>query len=145
MPLVRVPFSRYSVHVRVPLFKLSLHHRAFLLINAWKGGCIIRSELLYTLSKALINHDLEKPLMTNPDLIKIITQNFSGLSSSLSTALQSRAVVPVLMATYQYLLAMTSNWSSANMIQAQRDYFGAHRYEKINDPSGTTYHTNWNS
>ncbi len=113
------------------------------LLNAWKGGCIIRSELLYVLSGALAKHDFSNPILSNSAIVSEIEANQASLLNVLETALKSNAAVPVFSATLQYLLATVNEWSSANMIQAQRDYFGAHRYQSVNDPSGPSHHTIW--
>lgn len=57
--------------------------------------------------------------------------------------INSGSPVPVMSAAASYLLAYISGQSSANMIQAQRDYFGAHTYERTDKPRGEFFHTQW--
>ncbi len=65
------------------------------------------------------------------------------LISVLSRALQDGFPLPVLSAAVNYFLSYTSGQTSANMIQAQRDYFGAHTYERTDKPRGEFFHTRW--
>ena len=51
---------------------------------------------------------------------------------------------PALSEAIQFLNGITTAYASANVIQAQRDYFGAHTYQRLDDPSGKSHHTNWN-
>ena len=56
-----------------------------------------------------------------------------------------KVAVPCLASAAHYLLAYTQEQSNANIIQAQRDFFGAHKYKRKDDPNNKMYHTIWNS
>ncbi|HAP63017.1 MAG TPA: phosphogluconate dehydrogenase (NADP(+)-dependent, decarboxylating), partial [Cytophagales bacterium] len=60
-----------------------------------------------------------------------------------NAASQARCALPNHQAALQFLLSYTLGQGSANLIQAQRDYFGAHTYQKVNDPTEAHYHTDW--
>lgn len=109
--------------------------------RVWKGGCIIRSALL---------NDIFDAFSDKPDLSSLLLdRNISGkiiryspkLREVISVATEMQIPVPGMMASLAYLDAFSSEWLPANLVQAQRDYFGAHTYERI-DKSGT-FHTDW--
>jgi 6-phosphogluconate dehydrogenase len=109
--------------------------------RVWKGGCIIRSELLNDIFDAFSgNPDLKNLLLDGNISHKIITYN-SHLREVIGVASHMGIPVPAMMASLAYLDAFSSVWLPANLIQAQRDFFGAHTYERI-DKTGT-FHTDW--
>ena len=133
------------------------HHQGYQLINAasaeynwnvniadlsriWTNGCIIRSTLMEDIAKS---QQLDKPLLMNVDISKSIIDDMQVLGSVVSNAAMSGATVPCLSTAYNYLLAYTESQSLANIIQAQRDYFGAHTYERKDTPRGQKHHTQW--
>lgn len=61
----------------------------------------------------------------------------------LAAAINHAIPVPAMSAALAYFDGYTSEWLPANLLQAQRDYFGAHLYEKIGKPRGQFFHTNW--
>jgi len=112
-------------------------------LDAWKGGCIIRSALLYMLSEACNEARSETSLLGIPAIRQCVEMYWDDLREIVGLASEKQIFAPVFTAAYQYLLSSTQAESTANLIQAQRDYFGAHRYKKRGDASGETYHTNW--
>ncbi len=107
----------------------------------WRGGCIIRAALLDDIRAAFHSkHDLAN-LLLDPNLSKKIKENQEYLRQIVCSASSMGIPIPGLMASLGYLDAFTSSWLPANLIQAQRDYFGAHTYERI-DAKGT-FHTEW--
>ena len=107
----------------------------------WTNGCIIRSSLMEDLVLILKQSD---NILLNIDIIKKVKYLRPSLNIVVSQALLNQIVIPTLSEAANYLNGYTKAKSSANIIQAQRDYFGAHSYQKVNDPSGKFYHTNWN-
>lgn len=81
--------------------------------------------------------------LTNPELIKYISQYRASTKKVLSQCIINDLTTPALSEAVQFFNGMTTKYSSANVIQAQRDYFGAHSYQKIDDDSEKKYHTNW--
>ena len=108
----------------------------------WTNGCIIRSAFMERLVDLLEREEL-KHLLLHPDMITEVKSGSEVLSSILSEALESGVPVPLMSAAMNYFLSFTSNPSSANFIQAQRDYFGAHTYERTDKPRGEFFHSNW--
>ncbi len=107
----------------------------------WRGGCIIRAALLDDIRAAFHSkHDLAN-LLLDPNLSKKIKENQEYLRQVVCTASSMGIPIPGLMASLAYIDAFRSSWLPANLIQAQRDYFGAHTYERI-DAKGT-FHTEW--
>ncbi len=107
----------------------------------WRGGCIIRSALLEDIREAFkSNADLPN-LLLDAGFSKKITTNPSGFREAVSQATKLGVPIPTLSISLSYLEALSSAWSPANLIQAQRDYFGSHTYQRI-DMSGT-FHTDW--
>jgi 6-phosphogluconate dehydrogenase len=107
----------------------------------WRGGCIIRAALLEDICEAFrARRDLPN-LLLDPGLSQKLIQHQEDLRHVVCQAAVSGVPVPGLMASLGYLDAYRSVWLPANLIQAQRDYFGAHTYERI-DARGT-FHTEW--
>ncbi len=112
------------------------------LARIWTNGCIIRSELMNTLSTLLKE---QKCILQHPLFVKEVTAHASSLNRIVADATVNSIAVPCLASAAHYLLAYTQEQSSANIIQAQRDFFGAHTYERKDDTSGKKYHTNWSA
>jgi len=111
--------------------------------RTWKGGCIIRAKVLDPIKNAF---------KANPDLANLLVADpFSGLANELQDALRAivaEAVkhgIPVLglAASLGYIDSYREERLPANLLQGLRDYFGAHRYERIDRPRGVTFHTEW--
>jgi 6-phosphogluconate dehydrogenase len=103
------------------------------LARIWTNGCIIRSKLMENLSDMSIEN-LNKAKLAN---------SLQSLRNISVCGIQSGVSIPCLLAATDYLNAHLYNFSTANIIQAQRDFFGAHTYERIDDNSGKKYHTIW--
>lgn len=108
----------------------------------WTNGCIIRSAFMEDLIE-IFKEDPSKNLLLNHEIASRVSEGRPVLLQVLGEALQAGAPMPLLSAAVNYLLAFTSAQSSANMIQAQRDFFGAHTYERTDKPRGEFFHTNW--
>jgi 6-phosphogluconate dehydrogenase len=107
----------------------------------WRGGCIIRAALLEDICAAFqARRDLPNLLLA-PNLSRKIVEHQECLRQVVSQAAELGVPAPGLMVSLGYLDAYRSAWLPANLIQAQRDYFGAHTYERI-DAKGT-FHTEW--
>ena len=107
----------------------------------WRGGCIIRAGLLDEICAAF--HVLPElaNLLLDPNLAHKIMEHEEDLRQVVCRAAESGLPAPGLMVSLGYLDAYRSTWLPANLIQAQRDYFGAHTYERI-DTTGV-FHTQW--
>ncbi len=127
--LMRVAASEYN-------WKLNFSELA----RIWTNGCIIRSQLMEELSQLFKHTD---SLINHPESFQSIQTSEQDLSEIIKLGLDQRIPTPAFSSAYEFWISMTSENLSANLIQAQRDYFGAHTYQLKNDPSGSFYHTNW--
>ena len=109
----------------------------------WRGGCIIRSKFLGNIKEAFDK---------NPDLQNLILDSFfsnkmaetqAGWRRAVCTAISNGIPVPCLTAGISYYDGYRTERLPANLLQAQRDYFGAHTYERVDKPRGQFFHTNW--
>ena len=82
-------------------------------------------------------------ILTNLTLETIVKQYRPAAKKVVSECVLNDLTTPVLTEAVQFLNGITTEYSSANVIQAQRDFFGAHTYQKLNDASSKNYHTNW--
>lgn len=107
----------------------------------WRGGCIIRSALLEPLSVAFQEESNLSTLLLNKHFAQEISNQQQDLRQVVITALDLGIPTPALSASLAYYDAYRRAWLPANLIQAQRDFFGSHHYERI-DEAGS-FHTEW--
>lgn len=106
----------------------------------WTNGCIIRSELMEKLVGMLKNGD---DLILHTEISSSIKKLKPALSKVVAKCIESNIAVPCLSEAINYLNGISQADSPANLIQAQRDYFGAHTYQRVDDNSGKFHHTEW--
>lgn len=106
----------------------------------WTNGCIIRSGLMEELIHIYKETD---SLLKHKKTITKIRELKTDLAYIVGLGLQHDFALPVFSAAANYLLGRITDDSAANIIQAQRDFFGAHKYQRKDDPSGTFHHTDW--
>ena len=106
----------------------------------WTSGCIIKSSLMQDLVE-VFKHTSN--ILTDSDIIKRINQYRPSAKKVVSQCVINDLSTPALGEAIQFLNGITTAYTSANIIQAQRDYFGAHTYQRLDDTSGKQYHTNW--
>lgn len=106
----------------------------------WTNGCIIRSELMEELSEI---YQTDQGLLTSPAMAERMRSWQPDFASVVAEGLQRGIAVPVLSSALNYFLGYITADSPANLIQAQRDYFGAHTYQRKDRPAGTYFHTQW--
>lgn len=107
----------------------------------WRGGCIIRSALLEPIRQAYSQEPDLPHLLLNQNLGDAVFERLGDLQSVIRTAAELSLPAPSYMATLAYYDSLRSLHLPANLIQAQRDYFGAHTYERV-DQRGV-FHTQW--
>jgi 6-phosphogluconate dehydrogenase len=107
----------------------------------WRGGCIIRAALLEQIRGAYLARPDLPNLLIDPHLGSEIANRQMALRYVVCAAAEAGIPAPALMSSLAYLDSYRSAWLPANLIQAQRDYFGAHTYERV-DMEGVC-HTNW--
>jgi 6-phosphogluconate dehydrogenase len=109
----------------------------------WRGGCIIRSKFLGKIKEAF-DHDKQlECLLLAPYFKKEVQDNIRGLRLAVSACALSGVPTPALSSSLSFFDSLSSSFLPANMIQAQRDFFGAHTYERLDKPRGEFFHTNW--
>ncbi|MDP4225455.1 MAG: decarboxylating NADP(+)-dependent phosphogluconate dehydrogenase [Bacteroidota bacterium] len=109
----------------------------------WRGGCIIRSVFLGKIKEAFEKNPQLANLLLDPFFKDKIEAAQEGWRKVLSTALLSGIPVPAMSAALTYFDGFRTEVLPANLLQAQRDYFGAHTYERTDKPRGEFFHTNW--
>jgi len=109
----------------------------------WRGGCIIRSVFLGKIKEAFDRKpDLEN-LLLDPFFTKIIEDAQDSWRRVVASAVQNGIPTPALASALAYFDGYRSERLPANLLQAQRDYFGAHTYERLDKKRGEFFHTNW--
>lgn len=108
----------------------------------WTAGCILQSELMDSLVETFEDTENDNLLM-HPDFTKKMKYYQYEMASIIAQALQNSYPVPVLSAGLNYYLGYINGQSPANLIQAQRDYFGAHGYQKVGEPPEKFFNTDW--
>jgi 6-phosphogluconate dehydrogenase len=122
-------------------YKWNLNYGGIALM--WRGGCIIRSVFLGKIKEAFDRKpDLEN-LLLDPFFTKIIEDAQGSWRRVVSAAVQNGIPAPALTSALAYFDGYRSERLPANLLQAQRDYFGAHTYERLDKPRGEFFHTNW--
>ncbi len=109
----------------------------------WRGGCIIRSAFLEQISEAFTEEPDLQNLIIAPYFAKILQETHQSLREVVSLAVQAGIPTPSLSAALSWFDGYRTERLPANLLQAQRDYFGAHTYERVDRPRGEFFHTNW--
>ena len=109
----------------------------------WRGGCIIRSAFLGKIKEAFTNNSSLENLLLDPYFKEQIAEAQQGWRSVVSQAVMNGIPAPALTSALAYYDGYRCARLPANLLQAQRDYFGAHTYERIDRPRGEFFHTNW--
>ncbi|MBS1745615.1 MAG: NADP-dependent phosphogluconate dehydrogenase [Bacteroidetes bacterium] len=110
-------------------------------VKIWRGGCIIRSSLLEIFYKAYIKDKSLSNILLNKNIARLIKKTEKNARAVTKLALQSKIPVTALSSSIGYFDAYCSANMPTNLIQAQRDFFGAHTYQRI-DMEGI-FHTKW--
>ncbi len=108
--------------------------------SIWTNGCIIRSTLMEALIEILKTGD---NILLNDSIVSKVMELKPSLNTSVSQCILGEIPIPCFSEAANFLNGYKEENSSANLIQAQRDYFGAHTYQRIDDTDGAFYHTNW--
>lgn len=111
------------------------------LSRIWTNGCIIRSSLMNRFVKLWENWDDE--MVLHPEVKTLIAATWPGLRRINGVASSETLFTPCLVAASQYIAGASLRFPSANLIQAQRDYFGAYGFRKVDDHDGPLRHFPW--
>lgn len=108
----------------------------------WRGGCIIRAEFLESIFSAFQTAPALEHLLLDQEVQKSVKESIPGIRSIVSLAASSGLGMPAYAACLSYFDSFRNGNMPSNLIQAQRDYFGAHTYERIGK-EGLFHHTEW--
>lgn len=109
----------------------------------WRGGCIIRARFLNNIKEAYENAPDLANLMLDPVFRDILKDNGQSWREVVSIGVLNGVPVPAMSASLSYYDSYRSERLPANLLQAQRDFFGAHTYERLDKPAGEFFHTDW--
>ena len=109
----------------------------------WRGGCIIRSVFLGHIKEAYDRDPALHNLLLDPYFAETVRARVPAWRTVVSAAALSGVPVPAISSALSYFDGYTTERLPANLLQAQRDYFGAHTYERTDAPRGQFFHTNW--
>jgi 6-phosphogluconate dehydrogenase len=109
----------------------------------WREGCIIRAAFLDDITAAFVKNPGLESLLVDPAFAEQLGRVEQGWRRVVAAAVTAGVPVPAYGTALAYYDGYRTASGSANMIQAQRDYFGAHTYERVDRPRGEWFHTNW--
>jgi len=109
----------------------------------WRGGCIIRSVFLGKIKDAFDQNPNLLNLLLDPFFKEKISGSQQSLRNVIAEAVKNGIPTPALSSALAYYDGYRSESLPANLLQAQRDFFGAHQYERVDKPRGEYFHTNW--
>jgi 6-phosphogluconate dehydrogenase len=109
----------------------------------WRGGCIIRSVFLGKIKEAFDRNPKLTNLLVDPYFAAEVQRAQPGWRRAVGAGVASGLPLPAMGAALAYFDGYRSDRLPANLLQAQRDYFGAHTYERVDRPRGQFFHTNW--
>jgi 6-phosphogluconate dehydrogenase len=161
-PLIKADQKKFIEEVRQALYasKMVSYAQGYLLMRAaaqennwnlnyggialmWRGGCIIRSVFLGKIKEAFDKNPKLTNLLLDPFFRKAINQAQRPWRNVVAAAVKKGIPVPAFSTALAFYDSYRSERLPANLLQAQRDYFGAHTYERVDQPRGQFFHTNW--
>ena len=109
----------------------------------WRGGCIIRSSFLGNIKEAFDKNPQLSNLLLDDYFRKTVEEAQAGWRRVAAAAITNGIPAPTITSALTYFDGFRTARLPANLLQAQRDYFGAHTYERLDKPRGEFFHTNW--
>jgi len=122
-------------------FKWNLNYGGIALM--WRGGCIIRSKFLGKIKEAFDHNSDLHNLLFDSFFTEKVTQCQKGWREVVATAVTNGIPLPGITSALSYFDGLRCARLPANLLQAQRDYFGAHTFERVDKERGQFFHTNW--
>jgi 6-phosphogluconate dehydrogenase len=129
------------MHAAAQEYKWNLNYGGIALI--WRGGCIIRSVFLGKIKEAFDKNPELTNLLLDPFFKKAVTKSQASWRRVVTTATKLGIPMPAVTSALAFYDGYRRERLPANLLQAQRDYFGAHTYERVDKPRGQFFHTNW--
>ena len=111
--------------------------------SIWRGGCIIRARFLNRIAVAYRTEPTLVNLMLAPFFKGLLNRSQQNWREVVALAVRNGIPVPAFSASLAYYDSYRAARLPANLLQAQRDFFGAHTYERIDKPAGQFFHTEW--
>jgi 6-phosphogluconate dehydrogenase len=111
--------------------------------SIWRGGCIIRARFLNRITEAYRDDPALEHLALAPFFRDVLTTSQAAWRDVVAGAVRAGIPVPAFSASLAYFDSLRSPRLPANLLQAQRDFFGAHTYERVDRPEGQFFHTQW--
>lgn len=111
--------------------------------KVWREGCIIRSQFLDKIADAYTRDSLLKNLLLDNYFRKEILDSLDNWREVVALGISCGLTMPAMSSAINYFHSLTTETLPANMLQAQRDFFGAHTFERIDRPRGEFYHEDW--
>ena len=161
-PIIKTNRDKFIDDIRSALYasKIISYAQGFMLLRAaaaeygwklnyggialmWRGGCIIRSQFLGKIKEAFDKRKRLPNLLLDPHFKREIRKSQRGWRNVVATAAKKGIPAPAFSTALSFFDAFRSERLPANLLQAQRDYFGAHTYERIDRERGEFFHTNW--
>jgi 6-phosphogluconate dehydrogenase len=109
----------------------------------WRGGCIIRSRFLGKIKEAFDKNPNLNNLLLDDFFSKTLTEYHEGWRRGVIRAIEYGVPTPAFSTALSFYDGFRTARLPANLLQAQRDFFGAHTYERLDKPRGQFFHTNW--
>jgi 6-phosphogluconate dehydrogenase len=109
----------------------------------WRGGCIIRARFLQKISEAYARDRRLPNLLLDPYFRRKVSAALDSWREVVSVAARAGVACPAFMSALGYYDSYRSDRLPANLLQVQRDYFGAHSYERVDQPRGRRFHVDW--
>ncbi len=122
-------------------YKWNLNYGGIALM--WRGGCIIRSAFLGKIKEAFDKNPDMDNLLLDPFFAGAVQSGQDAWRRVVKTSVELGIPMPAMSSALAYYDGFRSERLPANLLQAQRDYFGAHTYERVDKPRGEFFHTNW--
>jgi 6-phosphogluconate dehydrogenase len=161
-PLIKADRAKFINDIRKALYasKIVSYAQGFMLLRAaaqhynwnlnygsialmWRGGCIIRSVFLGKIKEAFDKNPQLTNLLLDPFFKKAILDGQASWRSVVATAAKKGIPVPAFASALAFYDGFRCERLPHNLLQAMRDYFGAHTYERVDAPRGQFFHTNW--
>ena len=111
--------------------------------SIWRAGCIIRAKFLNRITEAYRENPGLKNLVLAPFFRDVLVRTQANWRKAVCHAIERGVAVPAFSAALSYFDSYRAERLPANLLQAQRDYFGAHTYERVDKPAGQFFHTDW--
>jgi 6-phosphogluconate dehydrogenase len=109
----------------------------------WRGGCIIRSVFLGKIKDAFDKKPKLSNLLLDPFFKRAVSKAQTSWRRVVTTSVKLGIPMPAMSSALAFYDGYRHERLPANLLQAQRDYFGAHTYERVDKPRGEFFHTNW--